>query len=258
MMNYKEVSRRIGNEAPEFKTGAKVVDDLVNSLQNQGLLPKKLPDAQPEKVSISLLNQAIGEYKNSSHTPELVTQIWQILWQAVGERIELKLTTQPVDRSALEIEDVEANGNGMILVPAEVATQQTRDLLGQAYPKMASYSTKKDNPITNEGKQEGWFDIETTIDAPNLNTRENDLKKLFKSQGREGQNLTQYIVGSQFSKLTIGYYFDENTASRLLGSRHEGRVVFAYFPRGGRLSVDWDLQPDDRRPDIGGRSSGVK
>ena len=43
-VNYKEISRRIGQETPKYRIGAELVSDFVTSLEERGLLPKKLPD----------------------------------------------------------------------------------------------------------------------------------------------------------------------------------------------------------------------
>lgn len=42
-MNYRETSRRIEQEMPEFNLGAKIMAEMAQTLQNQGLLPKELP-----------------------------------------------------------------------------------------------------------------------------------------------------------------------------------------------------------------------
>lgn len=49
-----------------------------------------------------------------------------------------------------------------------------------------------------------------------------------------------YILGALASKDFTGKYFDqEMTWSWLLGSRVDGRVVFAYFNPDGSLHADW-------------------
>lgn len=51
---YKEVSQRLRQEKPEFTIGTRLVDDLIDSLEKQGLLPEKLPEQKtPESVEQS-------------------------------------------------------------------------------------------------------------------------------------------------------------------------------------------------------------
>lgn len=217
-----------------------------------------IPEIQTAK-SPDLLSQSLAEYKNKSHTSEFITSHWQTLWKVWGERVNLSLDIPPCDRTEEEVKQLEEEGRKLIYVPQQLSVQKDRHLLGQIFPKMSSYSVEENNPIGNETNAFGWLDIETSIDSPNVNSTEEELKQLFKSQKREGLDLNEYIIGSQHAKLTKGRYFDEGlTLSRLLSSRDEGRVVHAYFFSDGRLRVRWDLSRLDRYPRIGGRSRGVK
>jgi hypothetical protein len=211
-----------------------------------------------EQPSLNLLGQAVKEFKEKPHTPEMVTSYWQTLWKVWGEKAGLSLTIPSCDRTRKEITRLEKEGRKLVYVPTEVASQENRHLLGRIFPEMQSYSVKKDNPVTNESNQGGWFDIEANLDSPNRNTKENDLKNLFEKQGKSGQRLNTFIIASQDAKLQTGHYFDENTWSRLVGSRSAGRVVDASFGVLGRLRVHWSLGPQDHFSSWGGRSEGVK
>lgn len=48
-MNYKEISKRIAQETPEYASGAKIILDTVEALQKQGLLPERLKETAPIK-----------------------------------------------------------------------------------------------------------------------------------------------------------------------------------------------------------------
>lgn len=96
------------------------------------------------------------------------------------------------------------------------------------------------------------------IDSPNRNTNEKQAMDILKKEGRVGQRLATFIVGSQFSRLLTDRYLDEgSTFSRLSGSCGEGDILSACF-RSDFLLVYWDLRREDPDPDLGFRSEGVK
>ena len=212
-----------------------------------------------ENSSLSLLKQAVREFKENSHTPEVVTQYWQTLWQVWGERADLSIAVPPCDRTVEEIEHLEKKGRKMVYVPEEVASQENRLLLGDMFPEMESHAVKKGNHVNNISNQGVWFDIEGSIDSPNTDTTEKDLASLFKEQGVRGQTLNIYIVGSQDAKLQTGHYFDENNnMSRLLSSRGGELVVSANFHVDGFLGVHLGMGPGGHDLVWGGRSAGSK
>ena len=219
---------------------------------------RSLKRQKKDGASVAYASALIPEYKKTPHVPEVVTALWKAIWMDWGREVDIEIQVPLVDRTEGELRELKEQGRMMIYVPQKVATQQTRHLLGKIFPEMQSYSVEEGNPVTNKGIEGGWFDVEASLDAPNTNTREADLKKTFKAQGKQGQTVNQYIVGSQFLKLTTGNYFDENTYSRLLGSRYDGGVVGADSLSDGRLNVYCDLNPDGRGERWGGRSSGVK
>lgn len=247
--------RQTGN--PE---DAKLADALAVRVSTRGdLSPSDGASViKAEKPSLGRLEQAVKQFKEKPHTPEAITSYWETLWQVWGEKAGLGFFIPSCDRTAQEITQLEKEGRKLVYVPNELASQESRHLLGQIFPAMQSHSVKKDNSVTNESSQGGWFDIEASLDSPNRKTKEKDLEDLFKEQGKSGQRLNTFIVGSQDAKLQTGHYFDESTASRLLGSRDEGRVVHAYFHVHGGLSVDWYLLPQDHDSRWGGRSEGAK
>lgn len=207
------------------------------------------------------LNWATERYRNDPHTPELTIRVWRNVWQYWGSRTETDLSNITCDRTEQEIIELERSGRGIIIIPYEIAEMnspyefllatfpQTRNLRFQMTPEMSKNSL----PRT------GTIDIETSIDAPNIGTGEYELPKLFESQGVAGQNLFEYIIGSQFSKLTTGQYFDQNgTRSRLASSRFNGWAIDVHFNKEGQIFINSALDPEDRKPEIGARSSGVK
>lgn len=141
-------------------------------------------------------------------------------------------------------------------LPTELATQQSRHILDKMFPKIGSYSVKKDNFVTNDENPSGWFDYETEVGAPYLDTNEKQLIEGIAKEKRKLLSLNQYIVAGQDNKLLTGQYLDEKGTWVRLGSRSEGRVVFARFDRDGYLLVDWGLGSSHHRQNLGGRSSG--
>lgn len=210
-----------------------------------------------EKPSLELLEQAVKEFKEKPHTSEVVTEYWRTLWSIWGKKVGLSLTIPACDRTAQEIEQLEEEGRKLVYVPDELANQENRRLLARIFLDLQPSSVTI-NSVTNESSQGGWFDIEASPDSPNMNTKEEDLKTQFKKQGKVGQRVNTYIVGSQDAKLQAGHFFDEDTISRLLGSHSEKSVVLARFSERGHLFVDWRLRPQESGSLLGGRSEGVK
>lgn len=258
VQNYKEISRSGRRTDPRFKIGTALVDSFVDSLRDQKLLPDRFQELQIDSKNERFkdLDLVVNEYKTQPHTPELITNIWQAIWQAWGRKVGLNLTVPSCDRTQEELTQLEKDGKRMIYVPQEVATQENRYLFDKIFPKMQDHNVTEENLITNDNTQEGWLDIEVNPDAPNRRTTEENLREQFVSREREGQSLSSYIIGSQLSKLVTDCYFDEDTASRLLNSRMDGDIIGASFHPSGYLRIHWRLDPGANDSYIGGRSVG--
>ena len=219
-----------------------------------GVSPAAKPSVQSE---VDPLASVIEAYQNQPHTPELVTQTHQAIWQVRGELVGATYEVTPCPYTQEQLADLEASGKRVGYLPAELTTQQTRHKLGEMFPKMQSHSVQKDNSVKNDENPSGWFDYEAAIEAPYLDTKEGQLKDAIKKDGRTILSLNQYIVAGQDSKLFTGQYLDEVRTWVRLGSRDGGRIVDARVDRGGDLSVLWGLGAGLHYPDLGGRSSGV-
>ena len=213
---------------------------------------------KPEVQDVDPLAPVIEAYQNQPHTPELVTQTFQTIWQARGELVGSVYEVTPCPYTQEELADLEANGKRVGYLPTELATQESRHILGQMFPRMESHCVQKDNSLTNDENPSGWFDYESAIDAPYLDTNEKQLIERVTKDGRNLLSLNQYIVAGQDSKLLTSKYLDEDRTWVRLGSRDGGRLVGANFGRGGLLHVSWPLEADDHTPLSGGRSSGVE
>ncbi|MBI4080274.1 MAG: hypothetical protein HY430_00720 [Candidatus Levybacteria bacterium] len=219
-----------------------------NALEGQGLPPA------------DRLSQAIQEYKTSPHTPELIDRTFQTVWSVWGESIGHSFDVPACDRSSEELESLRTEGRGVLLVPDEVYTREGLILLGRVFPKMNSWSVGEDTTVVNEHTGGGCIDVEMTVDAPYRTDRgytEQQLRDAIAADGREGQRVATYIVGSQISKLLTGRLFDKgSTSSRLPGSSDGGRTMGAYFAPNGYLHVSSNLDPQYQSPRLGGRSEG--
>ncbi len=207
------------------------------------------PSAQNE---VDPLASVIEAYQNQPHTPELVTQTHQAVWQARGELVGATYEVTLCPYTQEQLADLEASGKRVGYLPAELATQQTRHILGEMFPKMQSHSVKEGNSVTNDESPSGWFDYEAAIDAPYLDTKEKQLTDQVAKDGRKLLSLNQYIVAGQDSKLFTGQYLDETTTWVRLGSRDGDRIVGAGFYRDGSLHVFWTLYADRHDPYLGG------
>ena len=200
---------------------------------------------------------SVFEYKRNPTSPEAVTNFWQAFIRVSIENSGAEIDVPqvpPCDRTPEELEALKQEGRMMVYNPGF-----SYPVHGKVFPKMNSYSVKEDSPIKDKGAKSGWVDVEMDIDSPNIDTKEDDLEKLFKSQKRNGMRLSTYIWAGQASKVLTGKYFDQgSTYSRLLSSSHDGSVVSASFFPVGWLYVHWLLSPEYHRPFLGGRSEGVK
>ena len=219
-------------------------------------LPQTAPKSEAQNV-VDSLALAIEAYKNQPRTPELVTQTHQAIWQARGELIDETFDVPPCTYTQKGLEKLKKEGKRVGYLPPEVATQAGRHKLGEMYPEMGSYSVQEGNPVTNDYSPSGWFDYEVSINAPYLDTTEDQLLERTRENGRKLLSLNQYIVAFQDSKLFTDHYLDEKSTWVRVASRHDGRMVNALVNGDGYLLVLADLKPDVHFPNFGGRSSGV-
>lgn len=221
-------------------------------------LPGQPTPAKKDKPQ-DVLALAVREFKASPLTPELVTKTFQTIWQVRGESAGLEVVVAPCDRSAEELAELVKARRHIGYLPEQGMTQENRPLFAKMFPRLRSHSVQEENSVTNEANRFGWFDYEASVDAPYLDTTEDQLKERIAADGRLEMNVSEYIVAGEDSKLFTGKFLDQgNTWARLLGSRLGGEVVRAYFLSDGDLVVSWGLVPQGHGPGLGGRSVGVK
>lgn len=200
------------------------------------------------------IRKVSAEYKKSPLTPEIVNTTWKTLWAEWGKRVNLTFKVPSCDRTSEELSQLQKENRAVLFIPDNVNLV----MLGKIFPQMRSWAVQEGTTVADEQSKGGSIDIEMDLDSPNRNTTESQARDLIKSQGRDGQRLKTYIIGSQFSKLLTGHYFDEKTWSRLPGSRSGGGMVDAYFYSDGHLRVYSFLFPRGQYPGLGFRSEGVK
>lgn len=221
---------------------------------------------EPAEVLPDMLEVAVKtqEYRTkldaSEFTPDFVDQFFQALWKTWGEKVNHVFEVPTCDRTREELAALYKEGKGVLLIPHEAYTPEGMILLERIFPQMGNWhaqsGTTIKNVINNNG---GCIDIEMGIDVPNVNTSEKQLKMLFALQGREGERLVTYIVGSQVSRLLTGRFFDQgHTWSRLLGSHSEDRTISVYFSDDGGLHFVSGWLPQHHYRRMGGRSEGMK
>lgn len=217
-----------------------------------------MKEAELRSVAVfSNVDQAVKEYQSKPHTPELVTKVYQAIWQERGKRVDAVFEVPQCPYTQKELADLKKRGKRVGYLPVELAIQENRHILSQMFPQMGSpVSLQKSNPVTNDENPSGWFDYETAVDSPYLDTTEEQLVRQVKEDGSRLLSLNQYITASQDNKLLTGQYLDEDATWARLGSRLEGRVACAFFRRVGRLEIRWSLEPGGNSRNLGGRSSG--
>lgn len=241
------------------------LESLEEGLQTKGVRAREFQDLQgepryTEEQRQGFLEAAVEQYE-ARLTPESVDNFWQTFWLVHGDRIGRSFDVPRCDRSAEELVELRKQQREVILLPDVLATGKGLALFGNMFPEMNGWTGKTGPGIVNKDNRGGCIDIEMDSLTPNKKTTEDELRDMFIKQGRNGQTLNQYIVGSQFSYILTNSYFDETYDgrdwSRLLGSSNNRFVVDATFSRKGKLSICSNTR-QEAASYLGGRSAGRK
>lgn len=137
-------------------------------------------------------------------------------------------------------------------------------LLGKANPALRSWAFQEGTTVQNvdkngrEIKLSGWMITEKAIAAPYLGTNQAQAEEIVRKARRIGYTLNVYNVAGEQSNQLFGRYLDEtNTWIRVLSSRHEGRVLSAYFDPDVYCFVFWYLESGHVLGNLGVRSVEV-
>lgn len=273
VMNYKEIGKPYANG--EHATGISLVNNFVDSLKKNGLLPEEFLELQPEelvKVDPVLqdrqlrdaMRPLVREYSAAKvRTPDLVNHTWQGIWRVIGERVEYEYQVPVCDRTTEELTQLQKESRAVLLAPDDIYTTDGLVRLGRAFPLMRSWTTdpKEAVKISHSSTEGGCIDIEMSLDAPYRTSkgyRQQELVDRITADGRQDMRLATYLMGAQYSQLLTGQYFDINTWSRLPGSFYEGSMLGADFSSDGGANVNDYWGPQLQAPVLGGRSEGVK
>ncbi|MDP3974110.1 MAG: hypothetical protein Q8P92_04765 [Candidatus Daviesbacteria bacterium] len=276
-MNYERASQGILEaDAVKYAEGIREMNALANSLQREGKLPVEFSEpvietptavvtpALQDRQLRDALRPFVQEYKDAKvHTPELVDHTWQNMWGEIGRAVDFKYQVPSCDRAREELAQLRKENKAVLLLPDDIFTPEGLVRFGRAFPLMRSWTTDPEHAakISYGSNIGGCIDIEMSLDAPYRTSKGYKQKELvdkIAADKRAGQRLPTYFVGSEFSQLLTGHYFDENTWSRLPESFSEGSMLVAHFRSDGSADVNAYWHPELRSPDLGGRSEGVK
>lgn len=202
------------------------------------------------------LAAALHEYKTRPISAEVVDATWQAIWNSWGTTLNHKFAVPTCDRDAAELEELKAQGGGVLLIPDEVMTSDGLLLLSSLRPHGILLP---DDAIailgTNNGVG-GCLDIEMDSRTPNLNMKDEEFKRKLEAEKRNSQRLATYLVGSRFNQLLTGEYFDQDR-NVSASSRLEGFVVATFHPDGSMIVIP-HVDLEITLPHLGWRSEGRK
>lgn len=260
-----------------------LADKIAQRLQNKGsdlpITPENLPRLTGQTTwdtyAQEMIDIAVGEngkrfasridadkklraeYKDSPHTPELLTYIWTEVHKRISEGLKIEYTVDPFPASLEAIRTVEQAGRLPIYVPKEIYQQGDGYIYTTHLPIFDQQRTKWLKGFADKFKPYGWLHTEASPDAPNTNTTEGDLRSLFAAKGLLPMGVNAYEVTSEFLTILDNVTLDQTfTHSRLLSSRVNGNVMNV-----GHRN-DWSLEyftvdPNYQAPNLGGRSIGT-
>lgn len=168
----------------------------------------------------------IKDHTEILRTPEKITNLWRAIWQMWGEKAGIMPAVTSLRTTQAELAEIEKEGRMFIYLPHELTFPGKNKylLLDRMFPDTNTNLLKNPSTEDDEYHRYGWIDIEASIETPYSLTTADELIRLFDSQNRLGQRLSTYIIGSQFSKLITGKYFDEEIAYPA-GNEYVGSLV---------------------------------
>lgn len=223
------------------------------------------------------LELAIAQYKDHKESATGLAELYKAHWDHY--RIPMGLDPSDVTvtdcpytdeeiRQFMKLDDPK-EGNpdadlGLYL-PAVLASEDGRFLIGKGFPKMGSWAFQPGHNIKNGHAISGWMRVEASLDAPFRTNNKgkltglsvDELNKAIKAvdERRVGQIVNVYAASGPVINSLFKYYPDSgSTWSRLPESLKDGRVLDAYFYSDGYLLVGSDWSRGSRDPCMGGRS----
>ncbi|HSX40937.1 MAG TPA: hypothetical protein VLF68_04990 [Candidatus Saccharimonadales bacterium] len=204
--------------------------------------------------------------------PEMATVVWGSVlegWAKASslDREGIIFTVADCDWTEEETKEPMSDVNGeplsgmLVYVPEQFKGKEGLLLASRMFPETrASWSVDGKMLVDDDTDRTGWIQVEQSLEAPNRNTTEEDLRNHAESYGFDGQREITYMLASRMSMELTGHFLDENTSSRLLGTHVKGRPAIAGYVARGDFYVYPNILPqnptplqDVKSPDVGGR-----
>ncbi len=177
-----------------------------------------------------------------AYTAEVFMHTWHNIWKAWGKILDVKVVVPECDRTPEEVQVLESRGRMLIYLPPLLSTAENLPQLQGLIPAQDQSSRgwvdAGRSRIINHYEQHGWLSVESAhqlyeepkskawLSSPfhsmheDLRSIQEQIQKLqeaalYRKSGLEsgklvGQTINTYILGSLFSKLLTGKYFDQH------------------------------------------------
>ncbi|MFC4946706.1 hypothetical protein [Pseudonocardia sp. GCM10023141] len=193
------------------------------------------------------------------------TRLHRAVWAERARVLGLPIDVSPCPYDDAELAGFHAQGRAVAYLPHELSSHLTRDRFQTLFPDLDSYAVPPANGYVNTVEVWGWFDYETSPEAPWPDLDEAQTLAAIAGAGRTMLTLDQYIVASQDRFLLFGRHLDGNWTR--LATAYDGRLVVARFdsaeleegredeaPSPGALMVGYDLTASDNGVMLGVRT----
>jgi len=161
---------------------------------------------------------SVQDYKEDPHNPEKLTQMWRDIWEtwSAGKVTVPLIHQSPFTESSLK----GMSGNFPLYIPGGYSDSSAfYNELPEIFPKLdlnAQVQVARKSGVAlvgNEMYQNGWMTAENYFSSPNKGFKPEDVDRLTKNIVRQGMTINTYIIASQFSHMTRGWYFDCDSSS---------------------------------------------
>lgn len=182
-------------------------------------------------------------------------------WEGLYAKWKIPYLVPPVTFDIERIKQESNRGRNRILIylAPELAGLSGLVVLGKLFfhqdTEKHYYSLKhlRDNKIWI-GEQSGWLFVERSLNVPNCNTTESELRKILTSQNAIGMSRNTHVIFGLFCWEIFGEYPDSGGYGRLLESTCKDQVIGVGHGGAGHVSIYYNLTKTTRRSDLGGRS----
>lgn len=213
--------------------------------------------------------QEVKRYNAGPLTPVVVSETFQTIWQIRGQWLGMQFDVPNLSISPEELDGLAKRGRRLTYVPPELTNQDWIGLFEDLFPNVGreALPLRPGNDweegafIWHVHEYGGYISVESSLDSPNPDTTEPQLRKLFSPDTHLiGMRYPTYIIASHDSKLFTDHYFDENSWSRLIYSYVSPFIslsrqnILASFNIHGHMRMSWGTDPNYHDLYLGGRS----